>query len=327
MASNILIKRSTGSVAPGTVTFGELAVTTGANGTQANAGDRLFVGDNNGAAQVVGGRYFMDMLDHVHGTLTASSSVLVDSNSKIDQWNVDDITLNANVITTSTTDADLIFRANGTGKLVIEDGQELEFGTTGDVELVFNDGDAALDVKRAAGSPDLRIQDDMRLYFGTNKDGGIRYDETTLDKVRVDGADWEYDNGVAIKVSDVTASTSSTTGAFQVAGGAGIAGKASVGSLLVEGDATVGDASGDNLTVNSTTVFENGVTFNGTTSINADISQTGQFSIDSLKMDGNVISTTSGTEMIIDPFPAGGDAEDLVIIKGCLLYTSPSPRD
>ena len=41
MASNILIKRSTGSVAPGTVTFGELAVTTGANGTQANAGDRL----------------------------------------------------------------------------------------------------------------------------------------------------------------------------------------------------------------------------------------------------------------------------------------------
>ena len=93
----------------------------------------------------------MDMLDHVHGTLTASSSVLVDSNSKIDQWNVDDITLDANVITTST-DADLIFRANGTGKLVIEDGQELEFGTTGDVELSFNDSDAVLDIKRVAGT-------------------------------------------------------------------------------------------------------------------------------------------------------------------------------
>ena len=153
MASNILIKRSTGSVAPGSITFGELAITTGANGTQANAGDRLFVGDNNGAAQIVGGRYFMDMLDHVHGTLTASSSVLVDSNSKIDQWNVDDTTLDANVITTSTTDADLIFRANGTGKLVIEDGQELEFGTTGDVELSFNDSDAVLDIKRVAGTP------------------------------------------------------------------------------------------------------------------------------------------------------------------------------
>ena len=56
MASNILIKRSTGSTAPGTITFGELAITTGANGNQANAGDRLFVGDNNGAAQIVGGR-------------------------------------------------------------------------------------------------------------------------------------------------------------------------------------------------------------------------------------------------------------------------------
>ena len=167
MASNILIKRSTGSTAPGSITFGELAITTGANGTQANAGDRLFVGDNNGAAQIVGGRYFMDMLDHVHGTLTASSSVLVDSNSKIDQWKVDDIELNANVITTSTTDADLIFRANGTGKLVIEDGQELEFGTTGDVEFSFNDSDAVLDIKRVgATTPDLRIADDMKLNFG-----------------------------------------------------------------------------------------------------------------------------------------------------------------
>ena len=142
MASNILIKRSTGSTAPGTITFGELAITTGANGTQGNAGDRLFVGDNNGAAQVVGGRYFTDMLDHVHGTLTASSVAIVDSNSKVDQWKVDDIDLNANVITTSTTDTDLILRANGTGKIVVEDGQDLEFGTTVDVEFSFNDSDA-----------------------------------------------------------------------------------------------------------------------------------------------------------------------------------------
>ena len=110
MASSILIKRSTGTTAPGTITYGELAVTQSGTGTQANQGDRLFVGDNNGAAQVVGGRYFTDLLDHVHGTLTASSAVLVDSNSKIDNWNVDDINLNANVITTSTTDTDLIFR-------------------------------------------------------------------------------------------------------------------------------------------------------------------------------------------------------------------------
>ena len=318
MASSILIKRSTGTTAPGTITYGELAVTQSGTGTQANQGDRLFIGDNNGAAQVVGGRYFTDMLDHVHGTLTASSVAIVDSNSKIDQWLVDDIELNANVITTSTTDADLIFRANGTGKLVIEDGQELEFGTTGDVELVFTDADSALDIKRVTGTPDLRIADDMRIYFGNNKDGGIRYDETTLDKVRVDGADWEYDNGVALKLSDVTASTNSTTGAFTVAGGIGVAGQTSTGALLVEGDATIGDASSDTLTVNSTTTFANGVTFNGQTTITGNTAQTGEITIDSLKLDGNVISTTSGTEMIIDPDPAGGDASGLVIIKGDL---------
>ena len=318
MASSILIKRSTGTTAPGTITYGELAATQSGTGTQANQGDRLFIGDNNGAAQVVGGRYFTDMLDHVHGTLTASSVAIVDSNSKIDQWLVDDIELNANVITTSTTDADLIFRANGTGKLVVEDGQELEFGTTGDVELVFTDADSALDIKRVTGTPDLRIADDMRIYFGNNKDGGIRYDETTLDKVRVDGADWEYDNGVALKLSDVTASTNSTTGALTVVGGVGVAGQTSTGALLVEGDATIGDASSDTLTVNSTTTFANGVTFNGQTTITGNTAQTGEITIDQLKLDSNIISTTSGTEMIIDPFPAGGDAAGLVIIKGDL---------
>ena len=318
MASSILIKRSTGTVAPGTITYGELAVTQSGTGSQANQGDRLFIGDNNGAAQVIGGRYFTDMLDHVHGTLTASSAAIVDSNSKIGEWKVDDIQMDANFITTSTADADLILRANGAGKIVIEDGQELEFGTTGDVELVYTDADGALDIKRAAGTPDLRVADDMRIYFGSNKDGGIRYDEATLDKVRVDGADWEYDNGVALKLSDVTASTNSTTGALVVVGGVGVGGKVSAGELLVEGDATIGDASSDTLTVNSTTTFANGVTFNGTTTISGSTSQTGDITIDQLKLDGNVISTTSGTEMIIDPYPAGGDAAGLVIIKGDL---------
>jgi hypothetical protein len=319
MASSILIKRSTGSTAPGTITYGELAVTTGANGTQANSGDRLFIGDNNGAAQVVGGRYFTDLLDHVHGTLTASSVAILDSNSKIDQWLVDDIELNANVITTSTTDADLIFRANGTGKLVIEDGQELEFGTTGDVQLQFVDADAALKFTRVgATTPDLLLDDDMRLYFGAGKDSSIRYDETTSDRIQVDGADWTYGTGVQVNYADTTASTNSTTGAVTVAGGVGVAGQVTAGTMLVEGNTTLGDASADLLTVNATTTFQNGVTFNGTTTITGNTAQTGEITIDSLKLDGNVLSTTSGTELIIDPFPAGGDADGLVIIKGDL---------
>ena len=319
MASSILIKRSTGSVAPGTITYGELAVTTGANGTQANAGDRLFIGDNNGAAQVVGGRYFTDLLDHVHGTLTASSTVIVDSNSKIDNWLVDDIQLNANVITTSTADTDLIFRANGTGKLVIEDGQELEFGTTGDVQLQFVDADAALKITRVgATTPDLLLDDDMKLYFGAGKDGSIHYDETTSDRIQVEGADWTYATGVQVNYADTTDASNRTTASVTYAGGIGVAATTWTKDLRVDDSVILGTDSTDALTVNSTTVFQNGVTFNGTTTITGNTSQTGEITIDQLKLDGNVLSTTSGTELIIDPFPAGGDADGLVIIKGDL---------
>ena len=319
MASQILVKRSTGSTAPGTITYGELALTTGANGTQANAGDRLFAGDNNGAAQVVGGRYFTDMLDHVHGTLTASSSVLVDSNSKIDQWLVDDIELNANVITTSTTDADLIFRANGTGKLVIEDGQELEFGTTGDVEFVFNDSDAVVDIKRVAGTPDLRIADDMKLHFGNTKDASIYYDETTSDKIQVEGADWNYATGVTASYADTTDASNVAAASVTFAGGIGISATTWTKDLKVDDNTTIGTAAGDSLTVNATTTFQNGVTFNGQTNISGSTSQTGDIEIDNLKLDGNTLSTINNVqELIIDPYPAGGDADGLVVIKGDL---------
>ena len=319
MASNILIKRSTGSTAPGTITFGELALTIGANGTQANAGDRLFAGDNNGAAQIVGGKYFTDMLDHVHGTLTASSSVIVDSNSKIDQWLVDDIELNANVITTATTDADLIMRANGTGKIVIEDGQELEFGTTGDVEFVFNDSDAVVDIKRVTGTPDLRIADDMKLHFGNTKDASIYYDETTSDKIQVEGADWNYATGVTANYADTTDASNVATAAFTVAGGIGVGATTWTKDLKVDDNTTLGTAAGDLLTVNATTTFQNGVTFNGQTTITGTTQQTGDIQVDNLKLDGNTLSTINNVqELILDPYPAGGDADGLVIIKGDL---------
>ena len=320
MASNILIKRSTGSTAPGTITFGELAITTGANGTQANAGDRLFVGDNNGAAQVVGGRYFMDMLDHVHGTLTADSAAIVDSNSKIDNWLVDDVQINSNFITTSTTDADLIFRANGTGKLVIEDGQELEFGTTGDVEFSYNDSDAVLDVKRVTGTPDLRIADDMKLIFGTDKNSSIVYDETTNDKLLIDGADIKIGTTSTAKVNFANTYDANNVAdaAVTIAGGLGVAATAHIKDLNVDDNTTIGTTNGDSLTVNSTTTFQNGVTFNGTTTLSGNTSQTGKIEIDNLKLDGNTLSTINSVqELILDPDPAT-DAGGLVIIKGDL---------
>ena len=92
MATVIQIKRSSAVAAPSTLKLGELAYTHGA-GTQANLGDRLFIGeggvDGNGDANnvtVIGGQYFSDMLDHVAGTLTGSSAVVADANLAIDQF-------------------------------------------------------------------------------------------------------------------------------------------------------------------------------------------------------------------------------------------------
>ena len=83
MAVTLQIKRSTGTTAPSSLADGELGYTHG-TGTQANNGDRLFIGDGS-SVNVIGGQYFSDMLDHVAGTLTASSAVVVDSNKAVDE--------------------------------------------------------------------------------------------------------------------------------------------------------------------------------------------------------------------------------------------------
>lgn len=85
MATILKIKRSTasGTSAPTSLAAGELAISYGA-GTAGNNGQRLFVGSTDGSdVLVIGGKYFSDLADHALGTLTASSAVLVDTNSAI----------------------------------------------------------------------------------------------------------------------------------------------------------------------------------------------------------------------------------------------------
>ena len=90
MATILQLKRSSGTAAPSELAQGELAYVYG-TGTQGNNGDRLFIGtgtETDGVAanvHVIGGKYFADIADHVHGTLTASSAIITDSNNAIDQ--------------------------------------------------------------------------------------------------------------------------------------------------------------------------------------------------------------------------------------------------
>jgi hypothetical protein len=122
MATIIRIKRSTTASAPGSLKSGELAYSAGV-GTQANGGDRLYYGkgdDGSGNAttiEVIGGAYFSNLLDHAHGTLTASSAIIVDADSKIDNLKVDNLDLNGNTISTTNTNGDLVLAPNGTGSI------------------------------------------------------------------------------------------------------------------------------------------------------------------------------------------------------------------
>ena len=124
MASIIRIKRSSTAGNPTTLGAGELAYSALTN-NDSNGGDRLYIGigtETSGDAAnhlVIGGKYFTDLLDHNRGTLTASSALITDANSKLDNLKVDNLDLNGNTISSTDTNGNITLTPNGTGKLVL----------------------------------------------------------------------------------------------------------------------------------------------------------------------------------------------------------------
>jgi hypothetical protein len=218
MATIIKIKRSSGTGQPNLgqgelgYSWGSTTYTDAQNATVASYG-KMYLGtgtETGGIAaniEVIGGKYFTDMLDHGHGTLTANSALVVDSAKKINEFYVDNLGFDGNTVSSTNVDGDINLDPNGAGEVV--------------------------------------IPDDTYLTFGTSKDTKIKYDEATDDRLEVTGADWNFANGVAISISDNTASSSTTTGALVVAGGVGIgedlyvAGSAYVGTLAAPSDFTI----------------------------------------------------------------------------------------
>ena len=173
MSTFLKLKRSSTSptATPGNLRNGEPAYSYGAGtypdkvqaggGSSVVAGGKLFVGqgteDASGHAaniDVIGGKYFTDMLDHQHGTLTANSALIIDQDSKIDILNVDNLTFDANTISSTNANGDIIFDP--------------------------------------AGSGEINIVDDTFLSFGSDKDAKIEYDEDGNNEVVVTGANWNY---------------------------------------------------------------------------------------------------------------------------------------
>lgn len=115
MTATLKVKRSTTTAAPSALENGELAYSANSN--------KLFIGRPGGTTgdiDAIGGKLYIDMLDHTAGTLTASSAIVVDSDSKIDVLNVDNLTFNGNAITSTDTNGNLTLTPNGSGSIVLD---------------------------------------------------------------------------------------------------------------------------------------------------------------------------------------------------------------
>jgi hypothetical protein len=136
MASIIRIKRSTTAGNPTTLGAGELAYSALTN-HDSNGGDRLYIGIGTETAGdaanhlVIGGKYFTDLLDHTRGTLTASSALITDASSKLDNLKVDNLDLNGNTISTTDSNGNLVLAPNGTGKVSLTSSNAASSTSTG----------------------------------------------------------------------------------------------------------------------------------------------------------------------------------------------------
>ena len=160
MAGTVIITKyslGTGSPATDALAVGEQAYSFNS--------DKLFIGETSGSdvvARVIGGQVYTDMMDHTAGTLTASSAILVDANSKIDQLHVDNLTLNGNVISSTNTNGNITLTPNGSGYVVLDglnypraDGSNGQFlKTDGSGNLTFGTVISSLSIGADSGSND-----------------------------------------------------------------------------------------------------------------------------------------------------------------------------
>ena len=207
MASIIRIKRSSGTAKPSSLNWGEMAYVTGVGqyGGTNQYKDRVFLGDDGTNVNPVGGFYYTSMMEHTPGALNGVTNsrnsdggivAILDSSRKIDVWNVDNLTLDANTLSSTNTDGDVIFNPNGSGEVMIPDDTFLGFGGGAD-------GTATADSK-------------------------IEYDENGTDQLTFTGAD--------VRFNIATQSTTKDNGALIVEGGIGVEKNINVGgNLIVDG--------------------------------------------------------------------------------------------
>jgi hypothetical protein len=188
------------------------------------------------------------MMDHATGTLTASSAVLVDASSKIDVWNVDNLTLDGNTISSTNSNGNILIDPNGTGYVqlvgtngvVIPVGTNAQRGPSVQGTIRYNTDTSSFEGYSGTTWGSLggvRSVDGLTFISPESTPGAsddtltFVTDGTTAMSLDADSLD------IATKITTVninatTASTSTTTGALVVDGGMGVAGALFIGGNL-----------------------------------------------------------------------------------------------
>jgi len=325
MATIIKIKNSGTSGAPSAVATGEFAYSF-QNGSQANGGDRLYIGtgtETAGAAaniEVIGGKYFTAMLDHVHGTNTASSAVILDSNQKIDVWNVDNLTMDGNSITSTDTNGDINIDPNGTGAINITGptNQTGDLAVTG--QLTINGALAQTGTSSVTGIMNVdNLRLDGNTLSSTDTNGNINFAPNGTGETVVNST-----TSIKIPVGTTAQRPSNSTGQirFNTTDGRfeGYDGNAwaGLGGVVDVDQDTFIRAETAPTNDNDDLEFFTGGTKRATMSTTGMIfdDATMTFQAGKIKIDDDTISSTSGGVITIDPNPAG--AAGSVVIEGNL---------
>ena len=201
MASIIRIKRSSGTAKPGSLNWGEMAYVTGIGsyGGTNQYKDRVFLGDDGTNVNPIAGHYYTSMMEHTPGALAGVTNTrnsdggivaVVDSNRKIDVWNVDNLTLDANTLSSSNTDGDIILNPNGSGEIMIPDDTKLGFGGgangTDAADSTIEYDENGLNELRFAGAnvrfatAKVFVDGDLEVTGGNSKLGNIRIENNII---------------------------------------------------------------------------------------------------------------------------------------------------
>ena len=274
MATVIQIKRSSATSAPSTLKQGEFGLTFG-SGTQANGGDRLYIGtgavDSNGDASsidVIGGKYFADLNDHAHGTLTANSTLIVDSNLAIDQF----------IVGNSTTVGGTIKLNEGTNNGTNFIGLKAPNNVAATTTFVLPDGDgSAGQFLKTDGAGNLDFSTVNQFIDLAGDTGTDTYN--TSETLTFSGT-----GGMATTVTDNEVTIAATA----------------LTNSNLSGSAAISNA---NLANPTTTLGSSVLTLGATTT---DIAGLTSLVVDSITINGSTLSTTSGnTDITLSPHGTG----------------------